>query len=188
MLFRSKGWMKDQEGWTQVTKRLRTRMNDLKGLRYKGSKQYRDPMPKRRPKLIKKTTTFCPPRGNPRQVINIKANKVIITNQPDPSNASMSNNYYSVLDFDDNACGRMYQPKFKDTHSKKESWKAFRQKQQAMREHEKAKQRANKARRDRRKKVKANARACVFATGFSNANFGRNTWLGDTACVKKSCV
>ena len=170
-----KGWMKDQEGWTQVTKKLRVRKNDTKGLRYKGSKQFRDPVPKRKPKPVA-------PRVVPRQVFNIKANKVFINNKPDPPKSPLSNNYYNVLDFDDDDHGCMYQPKFKGTKPKcSYSWKEARERWKAMREYEKAKQAKTKARRERRKKIKARNQACVFATGLSNSSFGRNTWLGDTA-------
>jgi hypothetical protein len=45
-VYKPRGWLKDHEGWTHVTKKMRVRQNNFKGLRYKGSKQWRDPVPK----------------------------------------------------------------------------------------------------------------------------------------------
>jgi hypothetical protein len=96
--------MKDQEGWTHVTKKLRARKNDLKGFRYKGSKQYRTPVAKN---PIEQATSNV----ESKQVFNIKANKVFINGKPSPPKDMMSDNYYSVLDFDDEDNGPMYQPR-----------------------------------------------------------------------------
>jgi hypothetical protein len=100
----NKHWSKDQEGWTQVTKRLRVRHNKLKGYRYKGSKQYRDPVPK-----VKVASRM----EGPKQVFNINATNVYINNKPEPTKDALSNNYYNVLSVDDNDdIGPMYQPKY----------------------------------------------------------------------------
>jgi hypothetical protein len=105
----NKHWSKDQEVWTQVTKRLRVRHNKLKGYRYKGSKQYRDPVPK-----VKVASRM----EGPRQVFNINAANVYINNKPEPTKDMLSNNYYNVLSVDDSDdIGPMYQPKYNNLPS-----------------------------------------------------------------------
>ena len=60
---KTRGWLKDQEGWTNVTKKLRVHWIDYQGLRYKGSKQFRDPVPKNMKAVVpkkKKTWNVVP--------------------------------------------------------------------------------------------------------------------------------
>jgi hypothetical protein len=44
-----RGWNKNQEGWTEIkAKHAQMRRTEYQGLRYKGSKMFRDPIPKKR--------------------------------------------------------------------------------------------------------------------------------------------